>query len=991
MTLDYGTLVVVGIGYLWLLFAIAWATDRGFLPESIASHPLVYTLSLGIVAGAWPMFGSISVAAHFGYGYLGYFVGTGVMFLFAPLLLIPLWRICRRFQLTSLADLLAFRYRGAHVGAIATFGLLATALPLLIAQIKLVSGLGARLTGELATDPASGRLGLVVAGGIAVFAILFGARPISEKERHNGLIVAMAFESLVKLGCFLALGAFVLFEVHGGSAGLGSWLEAQPGLVESLHASMRSSSSHMMTLTFFAAVVGLPDLFHMALYENPSPRAVVRASWGFPVFLLLLSLPVLPLLWAELRLGTTGAVEFIAIGAQSANPTIGLLTFIACVSAATSMTVVTTLALASATLNNLVLPFYRPGELYRPGERSDPYRGLTLTRSVLIALLVLAAYLISARLPDEGIVETLGFSAFVAAAQFFPGLLALLYWPRANRIGLLGGLAGGYAVWLLALVDPAPGSVLGIVHALLPFAIEDNPWAGAAVNSLALNATLLFVLSQLSTQSTEEQEAATSCSLDNLSGAARHRLLARSPGDFVSGLGSALGEERARREVERALRDLGYAPTETRPYAMRRLRERIEANLSRLVGAEVAMELINRGAPFVHEDTASTGDLTLVESRLEDYQRHLTGFTAELDALRRFYRDTLYALPLGVCGTNARGEIVMWNAALQRITGIDARTVLGSTLDGLPEPWGSLLTGFLRSSESHLHQHRVGARGNRLCLSLHKTADAAPGSRTGDARFILLEDVTETQRLQDELLHTERLASIGRLAAGVAHEIGNPVTGIDSLAQNLLADSADDDCHESARLILQQTQRISNIVHALVGFAHTGANRASEPVPVAVAQCAAEAIYLLGLDRSARPVRFLNLCPPSVCVRGDGQRLLQVFINLLSNARAASADHGEIAIAAQDQGETVLITVTDDGCGIPPAKLEQVFEPFYTTKSPGEGTGLGLSLVYSIVRDMGGSVSLHSPVDAATGRGTRALIRLPSAGSAGPALEIGGH
>lgn len=983
MTLDYATLTLVGIGYLSLLFAIAWATDRGLLPESIASHPLVYTLSLGVVAGAWPLFGSISLAAHFGYGYLGYFAGTGMLFLFAPLLLMPLWRICRRFQLSSLADLLAFRYRGAHVGAIATIGLLVAAMPLLIVQIKLVSGLVARMFGESITGPPSAQLGMAVAGAIAVFAILFGARPISEKERHNGLVVAMAFESLVKLGCFLALGFFALTQVHGGSAGLSAWLQAHPELVDSLHASMRSTSSHMMTLTFFAAIVGLPELFHLALYENPSPRAVARASWGFPAYLLLLSLPVLPLLWAEMRLGSTGSFEFIAIGAQTDNVAVGLLTFIACISAATSMIVVCTLALASATLNNLLLPFYRPGK------RIDPYRRLTRARSVLIAMLIFTAYLISARLPDEGIVDTLGLSAFVAACQFFPGLLALLYWPRANRIGLLCGLAAGYAVWLLTLLDPAPDSLLGTIHALLPFTIDGNPWAAAAVNSVAINAGLLFVLSRVSTQSREEHEAALSCSLDNLSGAARHRLLARSPEDFIAGLGSALGAERARREVERALRDLGYATDEARPYAMRRLRERIEANLSRLLGVEVAMELINRSAPYAQEDSDSTGDLALVESRLEGYQRHLTGFTAELDALRRFYRDTLYELPIGVCGTNARGEIVMWNAALQRITGIDARAVLGSTLEGLPDPWCALLAGFLESGEPHLHQHRVTTRNSRLCLSLHKTAATAPGGgHAGDARFILLEDATETQRLQDELLHTERLASIGRLAAGVAHEIGNPVTGIDFLAQNLLAESSIEGERESARMILEQTQRISNIVHALVGFAHTGANRASEPVAVAVAQCADEAIYLLGLDHNARQVRFLNLCPPSICVRGDGQRLLQVFINLLSNARAASAIGGEIRVNALDQGETTLITVTDDGCGIPPAQLAQVFEPFYTTKSPGEGTGLGLSLVYSIVRDMGGTVALRSPVDATTQRGTRAEIRLPNATASRPGLEI---
>ena len=340
----------------------------------------------------------------------------------------------------------------------------------------------------------------------------------------------------------------------------------------------------------------------MAIYENPSTRSVTRASWGFPLYLLLLSLPVLPVLWAGMKLGTGAPLEYIGIdiGLQSGSTGVAMLAFIAGVSAATSMIVVTTLALASMTANNLVLPFFRPRG------SDNPYRRLTLTRAVLTAVIIFTAYLLSISLRDEGSVEKLGLTAFIAAAQFFPGTLALLYWPRANRNGLLGGLTAGFGVWLLMVIAPEAGSPLAAVQAALPFGIADNAWAGAAVNSVALNALVLVALSYFSPQSREEHEAAISCSLDNLSGPARHQLQARSPADFVAGLSTALGATTAQREVERALRDLEYGDSEARPYAMRRLRDRIEANLSRLVGASVAMELINRGAPYVHEDTAST-------------------------------------------------------------------------------------------------------------------------------------------------------------------------------------------------------------------------------------------------------------------------------------------------------------------------------------------------------------------------------------------------
>ncbi|MFZ1294622.1 MAG: ATP-binding protein, partial [Pseudomonadales bacterium] len=234
------------------------------------------------------------------------------------------------------------------------------------------------------------------------------------------------------------------------------------------------------------------------------------------------------------------------------------------------------------------------------------------------------------------------------------------------------------------------------------------------------------------------------------------------------------------------------------------------------------------------------------------------------------------------------------------------------------------------------------------------------------------------QLLQEELVHSERLASIGRLAAGVAHEIGNPLTGIDCLAQNLLAEGDEATTRESAKQILNQTLRISNIVQTLVNFAHAGVNSHGALEPLDVFQCAEEAIYLLGLDRNARLVNFRNLCAREITAVADGQRLLQVLLNLLSNARDAVESGGEIAVENHRELNRTVITVTDNGCGIPRAHLDQVLEPFFTTKAPGEGTGLGLALVYSIVRDMDGSMEIESPLEISTGRGVRVSISLPS-------------
>jgi signal transduction histidine kinase len=181
-----------------------------------------------------------------------------------------------------------------------------------------------------------------------------------------------------------------------------------------------------------------------------------------------------------------------------------------------------------------------------------------------------------------------------------------------------------------------------------------------------------------------------------------------------------------------------------------------------------------------------------------------------------------------------------------------------------------------------------------------------------------------------------------------------------------------------AQDILKQTSRVTRIVESLMNFSHTGSHSGETKLaPTNLADCVDEAIHLLALDREAKPVQFENLCDRELVVLADSQRLLQVFINLLSNARDASDDYADVHIRAGTSDEQVRINVEDAGCGIPPELQSQVFEPFYTTKEPGAGTGLGLALVFSIMDDMNGKVQLTSPLYQGDKPGTRVTLYLP--------------
>jgi PAS domain S-box-containing protein len=396
------------------------------------------------------------------------------------------------------------------------------------------------------------------------------------------------------------------------------------------------------------------------------------------------------------------------------------------------------------------------------------------------------------------------------------------------------------------------------------------------------------------------------------------------------------------------------------------------------MGPSVAQDIVETFLPYkAGSETYVTEDIHFIENRLEDYHSRLTGLAAELDTLRRYHRQTLQELPMGVCSLAKDQEILMWNKAMEELTEIPAQRVVGSRLNTLAEPWRGLLERFIELPDEHLHKQRLALDGQTRWLNLHKAAIDEPLAPGNSGLVLLVEDLTETQMLEDKLVHSERLASIGRLAAGVAHEIGNPITGIACLAQNLREErEGDPELTEISEQIIEQTKRVSRIVQSLMSFAHSGSHQHSEE-PVCLAQVAQDAIALLALNRRSIEVQFFNLCDSDHWVVGDPQRLAQVLINLLSNARDASPPGSAIRVKSERFEHTVDLIVEDEGSGIPKAIIDRLFEPFFTTKDPGKGTGLGLALVYSIVEEHYGQITIDSPADPELQRGTRIRVSLP--------------
>lgn len=972
-------LLTLGVGYLFLLFLIAHFSESGLINTRWIRNPTIYVLSLGVYISAWGIYGVVGFAYETGYNFLAFYLGVSGAFLLAPVLLSPILRLSKNHQLSSLADLFAFRYRSQFVGSLTTIMMLLGLLPLLALQIRAVADTANILTHNTSHNG----IAIIFCIAITLFTLLFGAKPLTPQYKHDGLVVTIAVESVIKLITMLAIAGYALFFVFDGNSGLDYWLAHHKDALELLYVPLKENGIwHSLILAFLFSAVVMPYMYHMVFTENFQPRALLTASWGLPLYLFIMAICVPVILWAGIKLELTTSPEYFTIGVALASNTawLPLLIFIGGISAASGTIVVTSLALSSMVLNHLVLPLSQPSPDY------NLYRWLIWVRRSLIVLIMICAYAFYRLFTYQHSMTEMAILTFVGTLQFAPGLVSVLFWPRATRAGFLSGLSVGLFIWFSVLVVPyilnLPNLFTQLLAINLTFFEDPIYWHHIGLGSTLANAAVMFVVSLITKQTPSEQMAADSCAVDNLRRPYRWSLKAKSVDDFIESLSEALGRLTAEREVEQALHDLGMNHDEARPYALRRLRDQIESNLSGLLGPSVAHEMLDTHLSYqIRPESPASEDIHYVESRLEEYKHRMSGLAGELDALRRFHRQTLYDLPIGVCSLGRDLEILSWNRAIMEMTGICDDEVIGSRLTDLAEPWQTLLNDFLHSPNVQLYNQEILSQGQSRWVNLHRAfiGEHDKAVDMGSSQVIVLEDVTELERLESQLAHNERLAALGRLAAGVAHEIGNPVTGIACLAQNLKAEYTDPEIVEASTLILTQTQRITNIVRSLVGFARTDSHVAANSYEaVCLSNIINEAINLLRLS-GGKDYQFDNFCAEDINVRGNAQRLMQVFVNLLSNARDASPPGSHIIVEAHSNGNFVHIDVEDFGMGLPEGTIrDNLFEPFVTTKETGKGTGLGLALVHGIIGEHGGKIQLMDKADYDQGRGVIVQITLPA-------------
>lgn len=460
--LSRGLVAAVAFGYILLLFAIAYYGDRQRARgRSIIANPYIYALSLAAYCTAWTFYGSVGKAATSGVTFLTIYFGPTIIAFSWWFGLRKLLRICKENNLTTMSDFLSLRYgKGALVGAIATVGVLLAITPYISLQLKSVSDTFTILiSGETPpplTAPVYRDTAFYVALLLAMFGILFGARHLDPTERHEGLVAAVVFESLIELFAFFSLGILVTFGLFRGWGEIFTRILEKPEFYSLLQVNTGPHNSYtlllVLTLLAMGAIHFLPRMFHMAVVENTDERHILTAIWLFPLYLFLMNLFVMPIALGGLLLGfpQEQADTFVLrIPLHTGHPYLAFLVFLGGLSASTCMVVVASIAVSTMLLNSLVMPL-----AIRLGlqERISPHL-LTIKRGAILFLIFLGYFGYHWIWPTVMLVD-IGLIAFCGVMQLVPAMLGALYWRDATRWGAVAGLLAGFTLWAYTLVLP---------------------------------------------------------------------------------------------------------------------------------------------------------------------------------------------------------------------------------------------------------------------------------------------------------------------------------------------------------------------------------------------------------------------------------------------------------------------------------------------------------------------------------------------------------
>jgi Na+/proline symporter/signal transduction histidine kinase len=462
----------VSFAYLGVLFAIAYFGDkRADAGRSVIANPTIYALSLAVYCTTWTFYGSVGRAASTGIGFLPIYLGPTLMAGLWWFVMLKIIRISKANRITSIADFVSSRYgKSQLLGGLVTVIAVVGIVPYISLQLKAVSNSFTILLHypEIVMPARAEALPLLqdsalyIALILAAFTILFGTRHLDATERHEGMVAAIAFESLVKLVAFIAVGAFVTFGIYNGFGDIFDRAEVVPKLKALMTvADTGASYGGWWSLTFLSmlSIMFLPRQFQISVVENVNERHLARAIWLFPLYLLLINIFVLPIAIGGMLHFSDGSVDadtfVLTLPMAEKQEALALLVYIGGLSAGTGMVIVETIALSTMVCNDLVMPVLLRWKALRLHEERDLSGLLLSIRRWAIAVILLLGYVYFRAAGEAYALVGIGLISFAAVAQFAPAIIGGIYWKGGTRRGAMAGLIAGFAVWTYTLLLPS--------------------------------------------------------------------------------------------------------------------------------------------------------------------------------------------------------------------------------------------------------------------------------------------------------------------------------------------------------------------------------------------------------------------------------------------------------------------------------------------------------------------------------------------------------
>ena len=968
------------LAYLSLLFLIAYFAElREKAGKSIVSNPYVYSLSMAVYCTSWTFYGSVGKAATSGLSFLTIYLGPTLVASLWWIILRKIIIISKENRITTISDFVGSRYGNSlFLSALVAIVALIGITPYLGLQIKAIMKTFSILAGETKGSAAAGWFITLILG---IFAIIFGARKLDSSERHEGLIFAIAFESIVKLIAFLLVGYFVTYVLFDGYADIFEKIkDSSYGDLLFLGGGTSVSYDEWASLLFLSmmAILFLPRQFHVSVVENSDVSHVSKAMWLFPLYLFLINIFVMPVAFGGLLLGGSQAdadsfVLTIPLGQRESM--LALVVFIGGFSAATGMVIVESLALSTMVMNNLVMPgIFRFNKM-----KGFPAIILNLKRLIILGCVFLG-YFFAVSIGEFYTLVDIGLKSFEAVTIFAPSILLGLYWKRGNKTGAIGGIIAGFVIWFYTLFFPALlkagviredgffslliNSAVFNPHALFGLSGLDK-WSHSLFWGLLFNLVLYIGLSIFTKQGAEEEKQAL-LFVESYSPRMLPMKGIYSIRQIEDILGQYIGRKEARDIIEMFISRHGIKREEISQDELFRLRDEAERVLSGALGSAISTIIFEDKVTLTEQERGEiSNSIKQMTDTLRLSRQELAEANRNLAYLKEFSENIIESAPVGIVTVDSSLRVKYWNKEMEIITGIKRSFA-----------YDRFITHLLSWVKKEIFAH---SELNEMLVQTPSMQtfkiNISPFKDPSGGHVVILEDITEKKKMEEQLQQASKLASLGKLTAGISHEIGNPLASISSLVQELKSldmESGEDRefSSESLKTINSHIERIAKIVRSLGDFARISTK---EKIPSNISEILDRTINLVKYDKRFKNVQLvpnIDAIPP---FRINPDQIQQVFLNLMLNSIDAMPDGGTLTVSMKKTDSSVEVIFSDTGTGIDEAIIDRIFDPFFTTKSPGRGTGLGLSICYGIIREHNGTITVKSR----RGKGTTFTIRLP--------------